>query len=816
MLGHYFAVALLNFRKAPFATVANVAVLALGFTAFLAAYAVIGFWGRAERYFPNADRTYVISSRIEQAGSVVLREIAATNSYAASYLLADYPQIEAAARAARLGSDVPVAGDDRSIRLNAVAVDPDFLNIFDLPFLVGDARAALRAPRSVVLTRETAERLFGTDDPLGRDVQLGNAIDATVTGVVDAIPEPSHLGRSASASMTFDMLTSMDLLDRYRGNRGGGPPNWFGIDGPTYLLLPADESITARKLARELDGFLARHMPADQASFASLQLGLVPLPRMLTLDADGAFLGGDRSITALLWMLGGLVLAVACVNYASLAAARASRRVHEVGVRKAIGAGAGDVLRQHLLEAGLMTTVALSLALVAVHTIAPAVRASSGIDLDLALAFEPGSLAFFAALAVTVTLLAGAYPAFVLARVRPIFALRAPRLRPGRKLLMSLLVGMQFAAASVLLITTIVVYLQNQELRRMELALAADPLVVIENHSDFDTLVDPDTLHDELLRLPRVRAVTETARVYLPSQTLPLARSADAQALQRPVNEYETSYDYANVVDQAILAGRVFERGRDQPGRRRIVVNRAFVDAFGLGSPEAAVGTTVYVPKSYMTSIGVGDAAQPREIIGVLEDKFFDPLDVGPAMYRLSETRIFTLVKIQRDEVAGALDNIDALWKRLAPGIAVQRRFADEIFDEAHEGSTRIAYVFTALGSFAMLIAVVGLFAMAQVVAARRVREIGVRKVLGAATAEIVVMLLRSFSLPVVVASVVAWPIAFIVVRHYLDRYVSPVQLDAVPFVAGSALVVAIAWLAVGAQTLRAARTAPANVLRHE
>jgi putative ABC transport system permease protein len=188
VLAHYLSVALLNFRKAPFAAVANVAVLALGLTAFVTVYAVIGFWGRAERPFANADRTFIISSRIEQAGNVVLRETAATNPYVASYLLADYPQIEVAARATRLGNNVPVAADDRSVRLTAIGVDPEFLDIFDLPFLAGDARAALRAPRSVVLTRQTAERLFGADNPLGRPVKLANAIDATVTGVVDRFP----------------------------------------------------------------------------------------------------------------------------------------------------------------------------------------------------------------------------------------------------------------------------------------------------------------------------------------------------------------------------------------------------------------------------------------------------------------------------------------------------------------------------------------------------------------------------------------------------------------------------------------------------
>src|SRR5262249_460165 len=157
--------------------------LGLGLTAFVAAYALTGFWSRAESAFAKSDRTFVLSSRIQLAdGSVVLRETPVTNPYAASYLRTDYPQSEPSARARPFFAAVPVTGGDRAIRLTAVAVDPEFLDIFDLPFVAGDSSAALRAPRSVVLTRQTAERLFGADDPLGKTVSVAHLVDATVTG----------------------------------------------------------------------------------------------------------------------------------------------------------------------------------------------------------------------------------------------------------------------------------------------------------------------------------------------------------------------------------------------------------------------------------------------------------------------------------------------------------------------------------------------------------------------------------------------------------------------------------------------------------
>ena len=615
----------------------------------------------------------------------------------------------------------------------------------------------------------------------------------------------------------------MDLLDEYRHTGTGGPENWFGMDGTTYVLLPTDGSLNPYELARDLDAFVHRHMPADQAAFSSLLLNLIPVGNVLALGASDLFLGGDRSAPALLWMLGALVLGVACINYASLAAARASRRIHEVGVRKAIGASASDILLQHLLEAALLTVAALALAFVAVRALAPVLRTSTGIDLDLAFPLEPRSMLFFAALAVAVTLLAGAYPAFVLARVRPLFALRAIRLRMGRRLLLSLLVGLQFAAASVLLTAVIVVYLQNQELRRTGLNIAADPLLVIENRADI-THISPDTLRDELRRLPRVRGVTAMSRPpFEGTGGGVLARSADEEAVQKLIDPYLVSNDFAVVFDLRLLAGRFFEEERDvvptrgAGGQRSIVVNRALIEQLGFASPQAAVGELVYVPKKFATMYGMGTSALPRQIIGVVENK---PLGLSGAeranVYSLGAALPFTIVRIPRNDVAAALDEVDALWKRLAPGIAPQHRFLDEMFEQHYATFARIADAFTAFGAFAVLIAAIGLFAMSQVVAARRVHEIGVRKTLGAATSQIVLMLLRSFSLPVIVAGVAAWPVAFIAMRLYLDRFVSPIELNAFPFVAGLLAMLSIGWLAVGAQTLRAARTIPAQALRQE
>ncbi len=243
MFAHYVAVALRNIRSAPFATVVNVLTLAIGLVCFVTAYAFVTFWDAAERQFRNVDDVQVLTVSIKNRDNG-FGFTNATNvpDIAAETLRSDFPAITKIARAVIIDRKTMVAYGDRAVRLFGVAVDPEFLEIFDLPFVAGDARSAFAAPRSAVITRESAAKLFGTDDPIGKTVLIGNSIDTTVTGVVDAIPEPSHMGRSAQAELPFDLLASRDVLDAIRAN-GSGVGFTGGLAGPTRNRMVQDQRV---------------------------------------------------------------------------------------------------------------------------------------------------------------------------------------------------------------------------------------------------------------------------------------------------------------------------------------------------------------------------------------------------------------------------------------------------------------------------------------------------------------------------------------------------------------------------------------------
>ncbi|HUL82681.1 MAG TPA: ABC transporter permease [Gammaproteobacteria bacterium] len=837
MLKHYLSVAIRNFRATPLAFAMNVLTLALGIACFVMAYAFVVFWDGAEKHFANADRIAVLTQSFKlKDDSFSLDGETSTPKMAAEYLKADFPAIEQVARASAIGDKTMVSTGARALRSPAAAADAEFLELFDLPFVAGDARTALRTPKSVVLKKSYATQLFGHESPLGRHLLIGNLVDTTVTGVIDEIPEPSHLGRSQTAALNkFELLTSYDVLETINDSkrpRTAEPPNenWLAEDGITYMLLPADGSFTLSTLRAQLPEFTRRHVPPELGNFATLKHGVVRVRDLLG-DAvnGGVFLSGvGMTVQHMLLTLGALVLGVACVNYANLATARAARRTREIGLRKALGAQRAHVALQSLVEAGVLTVIAVVAAFAIVQASMPLLKVLIGVDLAPTLYEGASFWLFLAAVIAAVTLAAGAYPALALANVRPVGALRASRAELGSKWLSTVLIGAQFAVASFLLIVVTITALQNAHLKRTGLASKSDPLVLIENTSS-TTKVDSATLRAELARLPQVKGVTEIgAPPWVNLSATLLSATADENAPTKVVTTQAVGFDFFSAFDIGLVAGRVYSRDYDDEKRSEppqegaaagstprepvpIVVDRGFVTEFGFASPEAAVGQIVYSP-------GNG-AAAPLQIIGVVENhrfSFFGFVKATATSYGLATRLDYQVVRVSRDDVAGGLDGIDRTWRALAPNVAISRRFLDEYFNEVYTVYLRLGQVLTALALLAFAISLTGLFGMATLIAGRRRREVGVRKAHGASGARMVAMLLASFSRPVLVANVVAWPLGYIAARAYLDTFQAPIQLTPWPFALSLAITLAIAWLAVGSQTLRAARARPAEVLRYE
>ena len=837
MFEHYLTVALRNFRRAPVATGINVLALALGLTCFVVAYAVVQYWGHAEQGFAKADRTYAITRDMRlKDGSVATGMGPSTTELYAKYLKLDFPEFETVARARNWGN-VPYTLGDKQIPFKTAFADPEFLGIFDLPFVSGGGADALGRPASIILTDAAAMRLFGATNVVGRTVVMGTW-DLTVTGVIGAIPQPSHLGRTSSASIQFDVLVSWDVLERVEAALNpkpapGGPPapeSWVGgYCCMTYVVLPEESKLTPRSLKSRFDAFVKRRVPAEQLNMVDFRVGMMPIRNVMAANLNSALFSGKNvglSVTSLLILFGGLVLLVACVNYANLATAQAIRRAKEVGLRKVLGASRSQVMTQYLLEAMVLTATALALAVAATMAVTPVVKSAVEIDLSLALFSGWAFWAFLVAVIAGVGLLAGAYPAVYLSRVRPILALKAGAARSRTGLAPTLLVGAQFAAASFLLVAVIVMQAQSNELRRSGLGVDRDPMIAITNVSDL-TGVNSETLRDAFVRLPQVKAaaVMDSTPWVNNINLAPLRRSTSDPITGLIAYQNRVDYDFFSTMEMPVAAGRVFDRAHgddksiadlrnfDSSKPLNIVIDRALSEQIGYRDPAKAIGQIIYMP---LTQARLPD--QPLRIIGVVENKPLHFVGMGATgnIYFRSDHLFFILVRLDATDVAGGLAAVEGVWKSYVPIGNFLYEFVDKLFAQNYQLFGRVNLVFGGLALFAFVISSIGLFGMATHAANGRRHEIGVRKTLGANTRQIVMMLLRDFSKPVVIANVIAWPLAYLAARAYLNIFIHRIVLSPVPFALSLAITVLIAWVVVGGQTIRAARTKPATVLRYE
>jgi putative ABC transport system permease protein len=828
MFNHYLTTALRHFRRHKLTTSINVVCLTIGILCFLVSYAMVTFLSSGDSHYPNADRTYMI-------------RWAANDSLSASsgpwmtgkYLRTDMPELETVARASidvGIRNEAPISSGDKKSFAQIAYADAEFLDVFTLPFLSGDSRDALRSPRSAVISNQTAVKFFGTaTEAVGGRLRLQDGSELTVRGVVGELKQPSHLSTGGGASigqMRFDVLVSMDVFEAVAENREL-LTSWNSPLFLTYAVLPKDASFTADDLRQRLATFGQRHADSGTAKYRFDAISLSDY----WISNIGVFSGGSSTSTAgaaMFYFLGVVVLLISCVNYANLATAQGASRAKEIGMRRVVGAKRWQVATQFLSEAAVMSCVALLCSVLLAGVILLAIGSNAIAAVVLAtLATAQFWLTLIGILAI-VTVIAGFYPAFVLSNVKPVQAIRTGKLRTGGRFMSRLLVGSQFAGASFLMIAMIVTIAQNNELKRSSSDQAASTLVSIANDVRAAG-VDFDVLKAELLRQSHVKSVTGSMLspwVLIGGQGV-FSTAADSTSARKYVMQSRVHHDYFSTMQIDVLAGRVFDRehANDNSNVRptsadsipaSVVVDRAFAEQQAWQPLSSGIGKIIYEVDINRSSA----AAVPRTVIGIVETQtssIVSPTGAKSSVYRLVPAyATLPIIRIEATDVALAIKQIETVWERLAPSVALKIEFADEVLARNYQVFEIVSMVFGAIAGLALLISLLGLIGMSIDVIARRRHEIGVRKTLGASVQSIVTLLLTDFSKPVVIANVLAWPLAFIVMNFYLGIFTQRIALSAWPFMSSLLMTVAIAWLAVGMQAIRAARLNPATVLRYE
>jgi putative ABC transport system permease protein len=825
MFTHYVSTALRHMKQHRSTTLINLGCLAFGFIVFLVAWGRAEYFSSADRYHERAERTVVLTRFQPQSRMTVH----ITTGILAEHLRTDFPQLEAVARV-MYPQEAPLVAAGRSQFAVVAFADPELLRIFDLPIVTGDQRAALERPRSMVVSEALALRLFGTTDVLGRTLRLnGRDYDVAVTGVMRSIRKPSHMTTEQTApfgtQLGFDALVSMDVIPAAQR-----PTDWLQGAYFTYAVLPRAGMEAVHRFDRELKDFTARRVPKELHQ--KMSYGARPVSEFMSIGLNSLARSDITGVssTTIFKLLGMIVLAIACLNYTNLATAVAMTHAKEVALRKVIGASRWQITLQHFTESALLTLAALLIALLIVGAIvlasgADAVRACIEV---FVLSASFWKLLVLAAISVSVG--ASCYPILVLSRIRPAHSLRGGAALGGPRLLATALVGCQFAAASFLLIAVLVMVAQHREMQHAVWNPKDDPLLTVVN--DIRAAgVDSTLLKSELRAQRGIVAVTGIDRTpwSLGSNTDTLSLSADASSRGTQVSRLIVDFDFFETLQIPLLAGRTFDRSRaadeanitawlqNDSGTAadfNVLVDERYLEHLGVASPAAAIGQMIY----RATSVDGTKPPQRLRIIGVVGRSSVLPMNLGTPLFYLLSPRaaVIPIARISKHDVAAALGRFDSVWREQAPDVPLRRRFADEQFTLSFQALATLNSGLAVLAIMASAIAAMGLVGMALHVTRRRLHEIGVRKTLGARAGQIYAMLLRSFSMPVVLANLAVWPLVYALMSAYLSIFSTRTSLGAGPFLMTLFASLVVACVAVSAQALRAARLKPAEVLRSE
>jgi putative ABC transport system permease protein len=829
---HYLLTAWRNLTLHKLTTAFNLLGLSFGLIAFATAYGVALYFSQGDLYHEKSARTFVLMQKNQATGEKWTVGLEPFSGVALAPLVKEnFPELEHVARLS-LPHEFTVATENAQLFVEGSYADADLLEVFDFEFAHGDRRAALTLPNSVVVRDELALRIWGRLDVIGETLLLNNKVSLHVAGVMRAPREPSHLVKTiAGGGFGFSMLISMNVREVFFGHfdQSTAYPDFTMPSVRTYLVAPTSPNNYLDTVRQRLSTFGEQHLPSR---FGKASFSILPVPefRQAFMELSWGLSNTGVSYTFAMLAMGGLVLLVACINYANLTAAHASTRTKELAMRRVVGATHTQIAAQAFLEAMLLSIAAGVMALAALPVVGAAIQASLGLDIRLAL-LQSTTFALVWLIAIVCTaLIASWYPILVMARIRPAQALQGSKGIRSRRPVLRFLVVVQFATAAFLLIASGLMRAQNDSLWKLADRLQSDPIVVIRNNLR-ELNIKPETIKNDLRAQAGIHSVSGIS-VAPGGYAGPVYRLVMANA--EPTSHHWLAFrpmvdsDFFTTMDVPLLAGRNFSAGiatdlSNDPSRDgygswygNMVIDRAMAEQYGWANPQDAVGKHIFLP----TSAAMNAPGGPVTVIGVVENRTIYPFAVlgsnSTAYSYNADESSNVLVRIPKQHLEQGLKAIDSVWKSLAPGVPIKREFVDERFEQSYRQMSAMSESSSVLGVLTMIVAIMGLMGIATHAIAQRVFEIGVRRTLGASVSQILRMLLRDFSKPIIIANVVAWPFAYVAAQIYSRQFTEQIPISVVPFVLTLFVGLGIAWSVILRQAVRAARMNPAMVLRHE
>lgn len=801
MIKNYFKIALRNLWKNKAFSAINILGLAIG----MAACIVIMLFVFYEKSFDrvHTKNIYRLDEVQKFEGMVQPQNVALSMYPMGPTLTSDFPEIRNFTRV-RQASKLDFTYKDKRIFLPTILyVDSTFLQLFDFTVTKGDRNTLLQKPNSIALTELSAKKLFGSEDPIGKTLTkyVGDTITFTVTGIMEDAPENSHLQFDGLAS--FSTIAGPDNMNNWGGN-------WL----VTYLELQQGTDIAS--LEKKFPAYLKKYMTENER-WKNYELFLQPLNKVHDSSADIThdyvnYKKIDKRYTYIFSVIAIIILVIACINFMNLSTARSAERAREVGIRKTIGAGRYQLAGQFLGESVLLSLMALIIAIVIVKLSLPAINNLSQRQLELPLTDLSLLLSILGA-TIIVGIFAGLYPAGYLSSFRPIRVLKGSvQTGKSKSTLRNALVIGQFTGAVLLIIGTVFAVRQLRYMQTKDPGFNRDQVMIIPLNRVASEKYEP--LKQELLTNTVVSGVTASQqRLGNNLHQSGMIFHGEGPARQLTSSQVVVDPDYLTLYKIPIIAGRNFTKDVTD-NARAYIINETMAKELLKDQPKASYETLI--GKNY----GFGGMDSTGFIAGVARDFNFNSLH-----HKIETLSIFcqkdwgygeVSVRINGTKAQDAINHISSSWKKVNPDQPFEYRFLDEHFAEMYTADRAVSKVVGILAGLAILISCLGLFGLASYSAERRVKEIGIRKVLGASVQNITTMLSKDFIRLVLVSNLIAWPLAWIGVSRWLQDFAYRVPVNWWVFIAAGSIALLIALLTVSLQAIKAAIANPVKSLRTE
>jgi len=807
MLRNYFKIAFRNLIKHKAYSAINISGLAIGIACCMIILLYIRNELSYDKFHKNAGQIFRITAKIEFENRIY--ETTQSPAPMAPALVRDFPEVLNAVRIYRISwhRNFLRYKDKLFYEDRFFYADPSFFEIFSFPLIQGNPETALKEQSSLVITEKAARKYFGDDDPLEKILTLNNSEDYKVTGVLRNIPQNSHFKFEFLASLSPEIVNASW--------------SWQANNYKTYILLRKDSS--SQELEKKLPSFGEKYLageiesldPEYQKEIKRIKPVFTYYLQPLTgihfhshlLDEFEA--NSDITNIYIFSFLAFLILLIACVNFMNLSTARSTMRAKEVGLRKVIGARRSQLIKQFLGESFIVTTLAALISVVLLEVFLPYFNNIAGTQIKFSFIHNPSALFMILGIVLSVGLISGSYPAFFISSFIPIKVLKGT-LATGRNgfLFRSLFVVFQFAVSIGMIFGFLIVKEQLNFIRNRKLGFNRDNMVVV-SLPDGVSRQKYEIIKIEFLKNPQV--IHTAASSYVPggerisdNPFIPEGFRRD-QALG--CQTLKVDHDFIETYGIELAEGRDFSKNIISDKTEAFVVNEAFVRRLGW---KTAVGKRIEWDYS---------VNRKGMIVGVIRDFHFMSLHqkIEPLVLHIYEREFnYLSVLVRTQNISETINLLRNAWSKVRPNIPFEYYFLDDNFNSLYKSEQKLSQIFNYFSLFAIFVACLGLFGLASFHTERRTKEIGIRKVLGASVTNITVMLSKEFTKWVLVANIIAWPVAYYAMSRWLQSFAYRISIGPGIFVFSAAVALLIAMLTVSSQAIKAAIANPAKALRYE